>query len=294
MPQFVYKRNAVPVAESVDLDVQFVDSAGNSKDTDNYPTVAVRDAAGSIVRAASSSGVQRIGTGRYRLAYVIPGGFQQGLWGDTWAGAVDGYSISAGFGFNVTSIGAITAVDTSVEPLLVLGDAPDIIYTQAEIKGINILLQGLETRLRNQSIAPDGTPCPVIPQAELINYLRLGLSEFNAMPTITFYTFDQMLVYGLFEDVIVEGAFLQALSAVAILSAGQEMVITDNGTSVQPPPVSSTINTVISSRQALYLEKLKGVKRNLRPAPAAFGAGRILVNNPQVLKMKHRSEGRII
>lgn len=292
---FAYKRDAVPFGQIINLDVQFTDSAGFSKDTDATPTVEILDANSAVVNAASSIQVQRIGLGLYRLEYEIPGGFAEGFWTDEWNGAIDGYSISATFSFFVNSIGEIKAVDTTVHPDMQIGDDPGISWTQAEIQGINVLLQGLQTRLRNQALTPDGTPCPVVPIAQLVDYLRTSLSEFNSFPTITGFGFDDAVIYGLFADVIIEGAFLQALSAVAILSAGQELTVSDNGVILTPPPVSATINTVISSRQALYLEKLKSIKRaGLRPMPRGMGAGRILVNNPSVQRLRHRREGQIL
>lgn len=294
MPTYVYDRSAVPVGSQIDLETQFRDSAGNAKDTDAYPTVRIEDADNVVVRSASNASVARVGLGLYRLRFEIPDGYEPGVWNDEWIGAVDGYSVRATFAFTVDSIGTIEAVGTVVAPVLELGDDPDFTYTQAEILGINVLLKGLKARLRNTAISPDGTPCPVVPDAELIDYLRMSLSEFNVMPTITYYLFSDELVYGLFSDVIIEGAFLQALSAVAILSAGQEFTVVDSGVSIQPPNVSGTINTVITSRQSLYLEKLKGLKRGIKPSPRGFGSGSLLVPNVKTRAQRHRREGSIL
>lgn len=292
---FFYDRSAVPVGQIIDLDVQFTDAAGYSRDADFTPSVRIEDADDVVIRASSSDDVERVGLGLYRLSFEVPDGYAEGIWNDEWTGVVDGYAAIATFAFVVNSISTIATVNTTApSPDAAIGDDPDIEYTQAEIQGINILLDGLEARLRNQSVAPDGTPCPVVPIDELARYLRLSLSEFNSYPTFTAYVFSDRLVYGMFADIIIEGAFLQALSAVAILSAGQELVVTDNGVTLTPPPVSATINTVLSSRQSLYLEKLKNAKRNIRPAPLGMGAGRIAGNSPQVLRLRHRKEGQII
>lgn len=294
MSIYVYDRSSVPVGSRIDLETQFRDSAGNAKDTDSYPTVRIEDSLDAVVRAASSGSVARVGVGLYRLRFTIPDGYEPGTWNDEWIGSVDGYSVRATFSFVVDSVGSIEAVGTVVETPMELGDDPDITYTQEEILGINILLKGLKTRLRNTAISPDGTPCPVVPDEELIDYLRMSLSEFNVMPTITYYLFSDELVYGLFSDVIIEGAFLQTLSAMAILSAGQEMVITDNGVTVTPPPISSTINAVIGSRQPLYLEKLKALKHGIKPSPRGFGAGSLNTTNPKTKQLRHRRENQII
>lgn len=294
MAIYVYDRSAVPVGQQIKLETQFRDSAGNSKDTDAYPTVRIEDAENVVTRAASNASVVRVGVGLYRLTYTVPDGYEPGVWNDEWIGAVDGYSVRATFSFTVDSVGSIEAVGTVVEPVLELGDDPGFTYTQAEIQGINVLLKGLKTRLRNTAVAPDGTPCPVVPDAELIDYLRTSLSEFNVTPTITYYLFSDELVYGLFSDVIIEGAFLQALSAVAILSAGQEFTINDAGVQIAPPPVSSTINAVIGSRQPLYLEKLKALKHGLKPSPRGFGAGSLLVQNVRSRQLRHRRESQIL
>lgn len=294
MALYVYDRSSVPVGEQIDLETQFRDSAGNAKDADAYPTVRIEDANDAVVRAASSASVARVGVGLYRLRFTVPDGYAAGNWNDEWIGSVDGYSIRATFSFTVDSIGSIEAVGTVVEEELELGDDPGITYTQEEILGINVLLKGLKTRLRNTAITPDGTPCPIVPDAELIDYLRMSLSEFNVMPTITYYLFSDELVYGLFSDVIIEGAFLQALSAVAILSAGQEFTVVDNGVSIQPPNVSGAINTVISSRQSLYLEKLKALKHGIKPSPRGFSAGKLLSTNTRTRILRHRSENQIV
>ena len=295
MPVYIYDRSAVPVGSQIDLETQFKDSAGNAKDADAYPTIRIEDADDAAVRAASSASVVRAGVGLYRLRFTVPDGYEPGAWNDEWIGSVDGYSVRATFSFTVDSIGSIEAAGGSViEEVVALGDDPDITYTQAEIIGINVLLKGLKARLRNTAVTPDGTPCPVVPDAELIDYLRMSLSEFNVMPTITYYLFSDELTYGLFSDVIIEGAFLQALSAVAILSSGQEAVITDQGVSITPPPVSSTINTVIGGRQPLYLEKLKALKHGLKPSPRGFGAGSLLTQNPRTKALRHRREGQIL
>ena len=294
MPQFLYDRSAVPFGEYIRLYVQFTDVAGNNKDTDSYPTVGVSDGAGAITRAASSASVRRTGPGLYLLQYTVPDGYASGTWSDEWVGSVDGYSLEATFEFEVSSIGGIQAVNTDAEPLMVLGDDPDITYSQAEILGINILLKGLKSRLRNTAISPDGTPCPVVPDSDLIEYLRLALSELNVAPTITFYQFSDELIYGLFSDVIIEGAWLKALSIVQVLSAGQELVIVDQGVQITPAPISTAIASILALRQPLYMEKLKALKHGIKPAPRGMGAGRIIANNPAIAKQRHKSEGRLL
>lgn len=294
MPQFVYLRDAVPVGEVLKLEVQFYDSAGNFKDTDSTPTVEILDASNAVVRAASTTDVIRIGLGLYQLELTVPSGFDEGVWNDIWTADTDGYELISVFDFTVNSAGTAEAVGTTVEPDLELGDEPVLEYTQIEIKHINILLKILKSKLRNNAFKPDGTICNVFDDEDLITFLCSSLSEFNMTPTLTGYTFADVNVVALFSDILTQGAMLIAWGAQAVLEAGREFTITDNGVVVQPPPVSTTINTHITAHLADYRSKLREIKRNLRPGPLGMGAGSILVASPAARRLRHRRENQII
>ena len=294
MARFTYLRDAVPVGEVIRLEAQFADSAGNPKDTTTTPTISIMDANGAIAVVATSQLVIRIGLGRYRYQLTVPDGYTSGTWNDTWVGVVDGYQLQAIFDFHVDSRGSISAVGTTPEPDMEIGDEVKHVYHQEEIRGINILLKTLSSKLRNIAFKADGSRCDVFEQDDLVEFLCSGLSEFNSTPTITGFSFADQAVYTTFKDVITTGAMLQAWYGQAILESGKEWTITDNGVTITPPGVSSAITNIYNSQLSDYRAKLKEIKRNLRPSPRGMGAGSILVNNPALRRLRHRSENRII
>lgn len=295
MVQYAYNRSVVPVTEQIRLEVQFRDSAGNAKDTDGYyPTINVVDSASSDVIATTTTGVVRVGVGYYRYTLTVPDGYAIGIWNDIWTGTIDGYSITAVFDFNVTSVGSIEAVGTTAPVEMQIGDDPINIWTQPEILGINVLLKLLKARLKNNAFKPDGTPCNVFSDDELLGFLCASLSEFNSTPTITTYSFDNPVIYKLFPDAITQGAYLVAMVAQATVEAGREFTLNDNGVTINPPPVSSTITTLYNAQLSDYRAKLKEIKRNHRPGPIAYTAGGLLTSSPSVRKLRHLRERSII
>jgi hypothetical protein len=295
MARFTYKRDAVPVGETIYLEVQFSDSASNVKDADSTPTIAIIDAASLDVIDTTTQSVVRIGQGKYRYQFIIPDGYTSGIWNDTWTGILDGYSISNTFDFTVDSAGSIEATTTIVEEEVQLGDEPEPEeFTQSEIKNINKLLKTLSDRLRSTAYKPDGTRCDTFATDMLVRFICASLSEFNATPTITGYTFNDQLVVTLFGEVITQGAMLIAWAGQSVIESGNEWTMNDNGVQVNPPPISATITTMYNAQLSDYRAKLKEIKRNLRPGPLGMGAGSILVNNPAVAKLRHRRENQII
>jgi len=294
MAQFIYDRAGVPVSESIDLEVVFYDVAGNPKDTDSVPTIQIVDSSSSVVVSATAQGIISMSQGHYRFPLTVPTGYARGVWRDTWTGTLDGYAVSAVFDFIVNSQGSIEAVGTVTEPELELGDDNGVEFNQDEIRNINILLKMLKSRLRNTAFSPDGTPCNVFADADLISFICSALSEFNMTPTISGFTFADPVVSTLFADVLTQGSMLIAWAGQAILEAGREFQITDAGVQILPPPVSSTITAQYNAQLVDYRGKLKEIKRNLRAMPRGLGAGSILTRNPQVLRQRHRREGRIL
>lgn len=295
MAKYVYNRAVVPVTEDLRLEIQFRDSAGNAKDTDGYyPTINIVDSTSLDVISTTTNGVVRIGVGYYRYTLTVPSGFAVGIWNDIWTGTIDGYSVTAVFDFNVTSAGSIEAVGTTVPVEVAIGDEPVDLWTQAEITGINFLLKILKARLKNNAFKPDGTPCNVFSNDELLGFLCASLSEFNATPTITTYSFDNPVIYKLFPDAITQGAYLVAMAAQATVEAGREFTLNDNGVTINPPPVSSTITAMYNAQLADFRAKLKEIKRNHRPGPMAFTAGGLLTSSPSVRKLRHLRERSII
>lgn len=296
MAAYTYTREKVPVGESVVLEVQFKDSAGNFKDPDQTPEVEITDASTITVLASTSLGVNRRGVGQYYYDFDVPEGFTPGIWNDHWTGTVDGYSISDIFDFTVSSLGSIEAAGgTVVEKEYTLEDDEiEEIYSQEEIKGILRLRKYLKNRLRSTAYKPDGTPCPLLSNGQLDLCLMSALSEFNATPTLTNLGFDNTWIQTVAADIITQGAMLIAWSAQAVIEAGFEYTINDNGVTYNPPPVSSMISSMYNTQLSDYRAKLKEIKRNLRPSPKGLSAGSLLVTSPQVIKLKHLRERRII
>lgn len=297
MPRYIYNRDAVPTGEEIQLEIQFTDVAGNPKDSDSTPTIAIYDSVGTAVYASSSQYVDWKGTGRYRYELTVPDGYVSGEWTDLWIGAVDGYALTASFNFTVNSTGEINAVGTVVDPKIEIGDDPWpslIDYSENAKANINVLLKMLKSRLRSTAFKPDGTKCNIFANEDLLQFLNIALSEFNLTPTITGYTFDDYLTRTLFADIITQGAMLQAWSGQAIMEAGREFSMNDNGVSLQPPPVSSTITQMFNVHLSDYRAKLREAKHNLRASPRGISAGSLFARNPQIARLRFKKEGQIL
>lgn len=296
MPQYNYTRAAVPVTENILLEVVFKDSAGNPKDPDTDPEIEITDAATAIVVSMTDSGITRTAIGHYRIDFTVPTGYTTGMWNDHWQANLDGYTISNVFDFNVTSAGSVEETGASVPPVEYTLDSPDLQpeYTQEEIKCILKLRGLLKTKLRSTAYKPDGSTCPVFSDAMLNDFLRASLSELNATPTLTCYRFSDHVVCCLAADLITQGAMLIAWAGQAIIEAGFEFTVNDNGVTVNPPPVSAAINTQYSAQLSDYRSKLREFKRNIRPGPLGMGAGSFLVRSPQIMRLRHLKERRLL
>jgi hypothetical protein len=295
MAQNIYDRSAVPVGEKIILEAQFKDSAGNVKDTTAFPTIQILDAASAVAQSTTTSGVSRTAIGRYRFDFIVPDGYTEGLWNDRWTGIMDGYTIVDVFSFTVNSAGSVEVTGSSIPTVLYDLDDPEILepFTQEEIKGILRLRKYLKARLRSTAFKPDGTACPVFSNDQLDLFLCSALSEFNATPTLTAFGFDAKFMQTVAADILTQGAMLIAWAGQAVIEAGFEWTVNDNGVTYNPPPVSSTITGLYSTQLSDYRAKLKEIKRNIRPGPLGLGAGSILVVSPLVRRLRHLRERRI-
>lgn len=293
---FYYDRSAVPIGESIRLEVQFKDSAGNVKDTDAYPTIEILDGASTPVIGPTAGDVVRYGLGLYRYTFLVPDGYQAGIWNDSWAAEIDGYAINDVFDFVVNSQGSIEAVGSAVPERVWTLDDEEIAYeySQEEIKGILRLRGILKNRLQSTAYKPDGTSCPIFSNDLLLTFLCCALSELNATPAFTTYSFADNVIQTLAADIMTQGAMLVAWSSQAIIEASMELTVNDNGVTVNPPPVSSTITTMYNAQMSEYRAKLKEFKRNHRSPPLGMGAGSFLPVSPQWRRLRHRRELRII
>lgn len=287
----------VILGHSINLEIKVLNALGQTTDADSAPWVEIKDANGSTIRSLSPSGVVRVDTGTYRLTYTPPTTSRSGIWTDHWRAVVDGFTTDAALQFIVLSTNA--SIDVAG---LQIGDTPCKIYTQAEIAGINVLLAQLKCRLKNnakaQTLDEYGqktyVDCPIFTDDELLCFLNGSLSEFNQTPHWTNFSYDHTVIYERNAHVIVEGAYIIALGAQMLVEAGREFTVTDNGITMQPPPLSTTINNQFGALLTAHTERLKFIKCSMKPAPMGVGTFRVLAVSPAFLRLRHLRQRQII
>jgi len=183
-----------------------------------------------------------------------------------------------------------------------IGDDPTITYTDEEITGINILLAQLKARLKN-NLEVESTDefgnitfvqCSVFTNEELTWFLRCSLSEFNQTPHFTDFTFNLEVIWDRFAYVIIEGAFILATAAQMLIEAGREFTISDNGITMNPPPLSTVLNNELSNFVTRHTEMLNKIKWSIKPQPTGFGGFRVLAVSPNFLRLRHLRQRRIV
>jgi hypothetical protein len=284
----------------VDLYVRFVDAAGEPVNADDIPTVEIHDSASTRRQAATRIGVGLADDpGLYVFKYEIPEIAPDGYWTDIWTAKIGNETITSTFEFLVISAGEISE---DIAPVYNPGDDVPWNFTKDEVYGINVLLKMVKPRLKNDGVrkVPDGlggyteVACTVFTDTELIAFLVNSLSEFNQIPHFTRFTFADIQIYGIFADVIVQGATLLAMAAQALIEKGREFSITDNGVTYQPPLISEILNSQFTTQLADYKDKLKVIKCNLKPSPLGLGSFRVTAVAPAFLRLRHLRERQII
>jgi hypothetical protein len=183
-----------------------------------------------------------------------------------------------------------------------IGDAARVTYTADEIAGINILLAQLKARLKNnievETTDAFGnvtyTECSVFTDDELTWFLRCSLSEFNQTPHFTDFTFDMEVIYDRFAYIITEGAFILGAAAQMLIEAGREFQITDNGITMNPPPLSTVLNNELSQFVSRHTDMLHKIKWSIKPTPVGFGGFRVLAVSPNFMRLRHLRQRRIV
>lgn len=287
----------VIIGHSINLEIKVLNALGQPTDADSAPWVEIKDANGQTVRPLSPSGVVRLDTGVYQFTYSPPGSSHTGIWTDHWRAVVDGFTTDASLQFIVLSTNA--SIDVAG---LQIGDAPCRVYSQAEIAGINILLAQLKCRLKNSAKAEildeygqkAFVDCPVFTDDELLCFLNGSLSEFNQTPHWTSFSYDSPIIFERNAHVVVEGAYILALGAQMLVEAGREFTITDNGITMQPPPLSTTLNNQFGALLTAHTERLKFIKCSMKPSPTAVGTFRVLAVSPAFLRLRHLRQRQII
>jgi hypothetical protein len=287
----------VIVGNSIILEIDVRDITGDRTDADEQPQVSIIDPNGTVIKQMSSTDVIRIDTGRYRYTYAVSTTAPIGTWIDHWKATVSSFTTESRLTFIVLSAAADIEVSGSQ-----IGDAAVVSYSEDEILGINKMLACLKARLKNdlksESIDAYGNTefvdCSIFTNDELAWFLSCSLSEFNQTPHFTDFTFDMAVIHDRFAYVIVEGAYILALAAQMLIEAGREFTITDNGITMNPPPLSATLNNELSQFVAAHRETLKYIKTSIKPRPTGFGGFRVLAVSPNYMKLRHLRQRRII
>lgn len=291
---------ALDVTEQVNLTVQFKDNLGAPRDTDTFPTISIVQPSGLVLLSPTSSGVTRIGTGKYSYIFTVPYNGPYGVFNDIWVGYIDGFRVEATFNFVVTYTD-LPAINS--DGYVHLGDDPGFDYSQAAIININKLLKALRARLngRGKSKKKDAygndiyVTCDIYSVDMLVTFLASALWEFNEIPHFTSFTFDDNAFIDQFGNILVEFAALWAMASQALIERGREYQITDNGISFQPPTVSELLNTQYSTGLTHWWEKIKFIKNSLKPHPKGLGVfGMTSARNPAVARLRHLRARQII
>lgn len=284
----------------VDLYVRFLNSLGEPVNADNIPRVEVRDSGGTVRQALTNIGISLADDpGLYHFSYEIPLTAPDGYWVDKWVAKIGNEEVTHEFEFLVLSAGSMEEADApDHEP----GDEHDFAFTKEEVCNINKLLGVLKKRLKSDGKVkvPDGAggyelvDCPIFSNNELICFLINSLSEFNQTPHFTKFTFADDMFVDQFMDILIQGAFILALAAQALIERGREFTVTDNGVSYQPPQVSELLNSQFSTQMQAYREKLKFIKVNMKPTPLGLGTFRVTAVSPNFLRLRHLRQRQII
>lgn len=285
---------------TIDLFVRFLDVDGNSIDTDDIPQVKITDSNGLVRQEFTNIGVSIADDpGLYKFEMIIDINGPDGIYTDTWKTTIGGDTVENDFTFTVTSAGTIQ-VDS--EPVYEPGADVPFQFNKEEVNGINILLKIFKARIKNNGVSkvPDGyggfitKPCPVFSDDDLVAFLVNGLSEFNQIPHFTHFHFSDPVIYGIFADVIIQGAVILALAAQSLIERGREFTITDNGITYQPPQISEILNNQYGQQLTDYKEKVKFIKCNLKPSPMGLGTFRVTSISPNFLRLRHLRERQLI
>lgn len=265
------------VTDNVALTATFYDGLGNPTDTGLFPQISIVQPSGSVLFAPSSSGVQQIGTGKYSYTFSIPYAGPEGVWTDVWQGGPDGYVSTQTLNFIVFASNLYSPL--SSDGYYQLGEDPGFNYSQTAILNINKLLKTLKSRLSSsgkvQMTDANGNitygDCDIFSIDTLVTFLAASLTEFNAIPHFTQFTWENTTIIDLFHQILVEGAVIFALGSQALVERGREWNITDSGISVVVPTQSELLNTQYSQLLTLHFDKVKLIKSSMKPGPVSLG-----------------------
>jgi len=286
------------IGQQINLDITIKNSLDQETDADQLPSVQIVDSGSTTQRVYSSSGVVKVATGKYRLPFSIPSTGPIGTWADSWRSFVNGTLVSGSFSFSVLNATLAMTADPGSE----VGDAYTEEWTEPEIDGINILLKMIKARLKNNNSAETVdafgnktiTDCLIFTDTELEQFLKASLSEFNQTPHRTNFSFADQIIYDTHAYIITEGAYILAIAGQMLIEAGREFTINDNGITMQPPPLSSTLNNQLGTFMTRHTDMLKYIKTSMKPGPRGIGTYRVLAVAPAYLRLRHLRQRKIV
>jgi hypothetical protein len=280
----------ISVGDTVNLTAQFKDQNGNLANTDSFPQISVVSPSGLVLFGPTSAGVMNVSIGIYLFSYVVGVGAALGVYQDLWSGSVNGLRIDQTLSFVVFS--SDLPANLSDDGYIALGSDPGFNYSQNAIQNINKIMKAVRARLnsrgKTQITDANGNiqyvDCDIFSVDMLTTFIATSLTDFNQIPYLTYFTFDDTDIINLFFEVLVEGAVLYALASRALIERGNEFQISDNGVSLNIPSVSELLNSQYSQIYTTHLEKLKYIKNSLRPAPRTLGVASTTNSAPSILR----------
>lgn len=305
-----YDRDSAVLGQEVILQVQYYDNCGTKVIADNTPTISILDSNGDVILAPTNVNVESLGDGLYQYKYRVPSSSVSGLWTDSWSATIDQAQLNTIFTFTVTNPSTSLSADTGPGKIR-LADDVNFNFSDEEIYGINILLKFLKARLRSSGRKPvrdeflafvyDGygnlvmEDCDVFSNEILVTFLCQALSEFNATPFFTAYTFSDQIIYTTFAHIVTEGAYVFALASQALVEKGRDFTISDGGVNYQPPQLGEFLQSHYSTWLSSYRENLRFIKNSIRPGPRSFGSFSNMGSAaPSFTRLRHLRSRRII
>lgn len=295
-----YRSETVNQTDSVRLRAQFRGTDGQPADLDSFPQISIIQPSGNVVVGPTSSGVARLDTGLYEYEYSVGINDTIGVWTDYWTGELGGDTATGTFNFVVinTQLPA-----TNSDGYIHLGDDVGFDYSQTAIFNINKCLKALRARLNSSGkvLTKDSygnsiyVDCDIYSVDMLVTFLADSLTLFNEIPHFTTFTFDDSDIMAQFQNIIVQGATIMALSSKALIERGREFTISDNGLNFTPPTMSEMLSTQWSKEMDNHFEKVKMIKANMKPLPLGLGVVSITAaRNPIIGALRHRRARQII
>lgn len=302
-------RDTAIQGQEVSLQIQYYDNCNKKVMADETPTITITDQDGNIIVETTDNDVSHLGDGLYEYIYRVPSDIDSGVWTDQWTALIDEAEFTTSMEFTVVPPSQGLSA-TSGPGKILLGDDVFFDFTDEELYGLNVLLKFLKQKLRsvgkkpvrdiNGSFVTDGygevltEDCDIFPEDILITFLCQSLSEFNSTPFFTGYTFGDPTIYTMFNQIIIEGAYVYAIASQSILEKGRDFTITNGGANYQAPQLGDFLQSHYGTWLTSYRERLKFIKNNIRPGARSFGSySNMGSRNPAWTRLRHLRQRRI-